>query len=820
MKHNNLLYKAGTQIGIIFLFIVVAYIYLFPLLEGKVLSQPDIQSHAGMAKELIDYRNTTGEEAIWTNSIFGGMPGYMISVLYPSNLVRIVHRWFTALFHPAAMIILYLIGFYILLTSLKIDRWLSLAGAFAYGFSTYLFTIIVAGHNTKAYALGYLMIVIAGVLMAYRSDRWKGALLLAVGLAFEIMAGHIQITYYGLLAMVVFGITEFIFAIREKRLNDFLKTTGVLAVAALLAVAVNFSYLYTNYKYAKETIRGKSELTLNAENQTSGLDKDYVVQWSEGIPETLTLLIPNFMGGSHYTYPDLKSESYKALRTNGVEKPQQLLKQIIMYHGDKPITSGPYYAGAIIIFLFVLGLFVVKGADKWWLLAATIMSIVLSWGKYVMPLTSFLLDYLPLYNKFRAPEMTLVIAGFSVPLLGFLGLRQILTAKVEKRELLNALKWSFGITGGVTLLFAILPGIAGNFAAPFDSNYPDWLRNAVVSDRQSLLRSDAFRSFIFISLAAAGLLAWHLKKLKTGYLVGVLALLILTDLWMVDKRYLNKDNFLSKREAQNTDVPATVDKEILKDKTLSYRVLPLQNPWQDSRASNFHKNVGGYHAAKLRRYQEMIDHHFSPEMEHMIEGLNKQTSPDSLFGSLTAINMLNTKYFIYDLNGAPLENPAAWGNAWFASRFKIVANADEEIATLESVNSKSQVVIDKRFASFVEGKSFAADPEGSIALTEYKPNDLKYKFKAGSDQLTVFSEIYYADGWKAFVDGKETPHFRVNYILRAMVIPAGEHTVEFSFHPASYALGNKVSYAGSLLLILAIAGYFFWDWKKRKQFKG
>lgn len=815
MDKKNLLYKIGVQAGIMVLFIVLAYLYLFPLLEGKVLSQPDIQSHSGTAKELIDYRNATGKEALWTNSTFGGMPGYMISVYYNSNLFRTIHRWFTDLFHPAAMIILYLIGFYILLSSLKINRWLSVAGAVAYGFSSYLLIILTAGHNTKAYALGYLMIMVAGILMAYRVNRWKGALLLAVGFTFEILAGHPQITYYGLLAMGVFGITELVMAIREKRFNEFLKTTGLVAVAAFLALAVNFSYLYTNYKYAKETIRGKSELTTNSENKTSGLDKDYVVQWSEGISETLTLLIPNFMGGSHSTNPGIKSESFKALQSSGVENPRQVIQQVIMYHGDKPVTSGPYYSGAIIIFLFVLGLFVVKGADKWWLLIATVVSIVLSWGKNVMPLTSFLLDYLPYYNKFRAPEMTLVIATFTLPLLGFLALQQILAGKIEKRELLNGLKWSFGITGGVTLLFALLPGIAGDFSAPFDKNaYPDWLLNAVLDDRKSMLRSDAFRSFVFIALAAACLLAWHLKRLKTEYLVGALAFLILVDLWMVDKRYLNKDNFVSKREIQNTDAPAPVDKEILKDKTLSYRVLPLQNPWQDSRASGFHKNVGGYHAAKLRRYQEMIEHHFSPEMEKMIGGLQKETSPDSLLRNLTTINMMNTRYFIYDPNGAPLENPSAWGNAWFATQFSIVANADEEIAALGKITSKSQVVVDKRFSSFVEGKNFTDDPVANIALTDYKPNYLKYKFKAGSDQLTVFSEVYYADGWKAYIDGKETPHFRANYILRAMVIPAGEHTVEFSFKPASWALGNKVSYAGSILLILVIAGYFVFIRKK------
>lgn len=513
----------------------------------------------------------------------------------------------------------------------------------------------------------------------------------------------------------------------------------------------------------------------------------------------------------------MESESFKALSQNRIENPRQVIQQVILYHGDKPFTSGPYYAGALVIFLFVLGLFVVKGADKWWLLAATVLSIVLSWGKYVMPLTSFLLDYLPLYNKFRAPEMTLVIAGFTIPLLGFLGLQRILSGQVEKPVLLKGLKWSLGITGGITLLFALLPGIAGDFAAPFDGNYPDWLLEAVKDDRQSMLRNSAIRSFLFIALAAGTLLLWHLKKLKTGYVYVALAVLILADLWFVDKQYLNKDNFTTKRQAEQVYAATPADTEILKDKSLSYRVLPLQNPWQDSRASYFHKNIGGYSAAKLRRYQEIIDLHLTPEIEQMITGFNNQQSPDSVFMNLNALNMLNTRYILYDPNSSPLLNPQAWGNGWFSTGYRIVANADEEIKALDQVLSPGMVVIDKRFSSFVEGKSFTHDSTAAIELTEYKPNYLKYSFRSGSDQLTVFSEIYYADGWKAYVDGKETPHFRANYILRAMVVPAGEHTVEFKFHPAAFYTRNKVSLAGSLLLLLAVAGFFVWEYRNKKK---
>jgi hypothetical protein len=816
MKKKGILSGIGAEAAIIILFIAVAYLYLFPLLEGKEIAQHDIQSHTGMSKELVDYRKATGEEAIWTNSMFGGMPGYMISVVYNSNLLNYFQDGFRKLFHPAAMIILYLIGFYVLLRSMKVGQGLSIAGALAYGFSTYGIIIIQAGHNSKAYALGYLLVVVAGALMAFRYDRRKGALLFTAGLALEIMAAHPQITYYGMLALIVFGISELVVALREKKIPAFLKTTGLLLAGTLLALAVNFSYLFTHYRYSKESIRGKSELTHNSENQTSGLDKDYVVQWSQGISETMTLLIPGYMGGSHTTNPDMASESYKVLREKGVENPRQALGSVVLYHGDKPFTSGPYYAGAIILFLFVLGLFVVQGRDKWWLLGATVLSVVLAWGKYVMPLTSFLLDYLPMYNKFRAPEMTLIIACFTMPLLGFLALRDLSGGKVEKKVWMNGVKWALGITGGLSLLLALVPGITGDFSAPFDTSYPDWLLEAVTSDRQAMLRSSAFRSFLFIALAAGALLLWQLKKIKPAWFYGTLALLILADLWFIDKKYLGQKDFTTKKQVASVYAPTVADLEILKDKDLSYRVLPLQNPWQDARASYFHKNVGGYSAVKLRRYQEMIDHHLTPELEEMVTGFRNQHSPDSVFGTLPVLNMLNTRYIIFDLNSPPLVNNQTWGNAWFAHSFKVVANADEEIETIKEVTSPDQAVVDRRFASFVEGKTFLPDSTAFISLTEYQPNYLKYTSKAASEQLALFSEIYYADGWKAFVDGKETPHFRANYILRAMVLPAGAHTVEFRFHPAAFFTGNKVSLAGSLLLLLAVAGYFFMEYRKKK----
>ncbi len=813
--------KFLPHLGTILFFIVLSYVYMFPVLEGKTIEMDDIQHFKGMSKELTDYREETGDEAIWTNSMFGGMPGYLISVIYPGNLTRYVHVSFRNLFESVSFLILYLIGFYILLISLKFNRWLCIAGAIAFAFSSYFIIIIGAGHTSKANAIAYLAPVLAGVLLTFRGKYVAGSLLFAVAFSLELFAGHLQITYYGFLIIALYGITELVFVIRKKILPSFFKAFLFLLAGVIIAVGMNFSRLYTTWKYSKHSIRGASELTTQRENRTSGLDKDYVVQWSYGIDETLTLLIPNYKGGGSQINPGTESESFRALRDNRIQNPRQMVQAVSMYHGDQPGTSGPVYVGSIIVFLFVLGLFIVKGVYKWWLLAATILSIVLSWGGNIMWLTSFLLDYLPLYNKFRAPSMTLVIAQFAMPLLGFLALNNIITGMADKKIWLNGMKWAVIITGGLSLLFALLPGISGNFTNATDAlRYPDWLIDSMVADRRNMLRSDAFRSFLFISFAAIALYLWQIKKLKTTPFIAVLGVLILIDLWAVDKRYLNNDNFVPKRQVENPFNATPADQAILQDKDLYFRVLPLPNPFQDARASYFHKNVGGYHAAKLRRYQEMIDNHLQPEIQQMISGLQNGTRIDSVFMQLPALNMLNTRYIIFDLNQAPLQNPMPLGNAWFVSEVKLAKTADEEVAAIKGLDPSETAVVHDQFASHVQGKTFKKDKNGHIRLTEYEPNYLKYEMKAGSEQLVVFSDIYYEDGWNASVNGEPVSHFRANYVLRAMAIPAGEHTIEFRFHPKSYYNGNKVSLASSILLLLAIAGYFVMESRKRKRLPG
>ncbi len=808
------------NLGIILFFIVLAYAYMFPLLEGKALRMDDVEHYRGMSKELVDYREQTGEEAVWTNSMFSGMPGYLISVNYPGNLGRKLSVFIRKTFSTASFIILYLVGFYILLSSLKINRWLCVAGAVAFAFSSYFLIIIGAGHMTKANAIAWLAPTIGGVLLAFRGKPLAGGLLFAAALSMELLSGHLQITYYGIIILVILGITELVFATREKMLPLFFKALLFLFAGAVLAVGMNFSRLYTTWEYSKDTIRGATELTSDSENRTSGLDKDYVVQWSYGIDETLTLLIPNFKGGGSQIHPGIRSESFQILQQQGVQNPRQTIQAVSMYHGDQPGTSGPVYAGAIVIFLFVLGIFVVRGRMKWWLVSATLVSIVLSWGSNVMWLTGFLLDYLPLYNKFRAPSMTLVIAEFTIPLLGIIALNEILTGRVDKKIWLHGFKWAIIITGGLSLLLAVFPGISGNFTNAYDSmRFPDWLMPGVVADRKNMLRTDAFRSFLFIAITAGLIYLWHIKKLRTTPLIALISVLILVDLWSVDKRYLNSDSFISKRQAEIPFPETVADRAILADNDLYYRVLPLQNPFQDARTSYYHKNVGGYHAAKLRRYQELIEHHLQPEIQQMVASIQASSTldaVDSVFMELPVINMLNTRYIIYDLNSAPIRNPHPLGNAWFVPDFKIVGNADDEILAMKNFNPSETAIVDQRFISHIHEVNLTKETGGKIELTEYQPNYLKYEYFASSARFTVFSDIYYNKGWNAYIDGEPVSHFRVNYVLRALIVPEGKHTIEFKFEPKSYYTGNKISLASSLLLVLATLGYVFSLWRKRQ----
>ncbi len=782
------------------IFVVITLAYFSPLLEGKKLKQSDITQWKGMSKEISDFRDKTGEEALWTNSMFGGMPAYQISVRYKGNVLRYLDELIQLyLPQPAGMVFLYMLGFFILLLVLKVDIWLAIAGAIAFAFSSYLFEIFEAGHNSKAHAIGYMAPVLAGIILTYRGKYLAGGILSAIALSLELLTNHLQITYYLMMIIGVFVITELVSSIREKQLPSFVKASGVLLIAAIFAVASNITSIWATYEYGKETIRGKTELTTEKENRTSGLDKDYATGWSYGKMETFTLLIPNFNGGSSQGPLTKSSNVYKALKANNIDDNQakNVIKMMPLYWGSQPGVAGPVYIGAIIMFLFIFALFVVDNKFKWWLLAAVILSILLAWGKNFMPFTDFFLHYVPGYNKFRAVSMTLVIAELCIPLLAFLGLQKIFSGETDKQKLLKSLYYSIGITGGISLFFALAGSSIFDFVSPADEQYksyfPDWLMAALRQDRASLLSSDSFRSLAFILLAGGSVWAMITGKIKKPVFYSALILLIVFDMWSVNRRYLNSSSFVRKSVDAVPFHPTAADEFIMKDKDPDFRVFnqSVGNPFADASTSYFHKSLGGYHGAKLRRYQELIDHHL-------------------VKGNMNVYNMLNTKYFIVpgEKGGQPQMqiNMQALGNAWFVNNAHMVNNADEEINALTDFVPTETAIYDKRFEDQVKGHMISKDTLATIVLTDYKPNHLTYKSVSEKEQLVVFSEIYYDKGWNAFIDGKLAPYFRADYVLRAMIVPAGNHTVEFKFEPKVYATGEKIAYASSILLVLLALG--------------
>jgi hypothetical protein len=789
------------------IFVVITMMYFSPLLEGKKIKQSDITQFKGVSKEIVDFREKTGQEPLWTNSLFGGMPAYQISVLYKGNLLQHLDKLMQGFLpYPAGLVFLYMAGFLILLLVLKVDKWLAIAGAIAFAFSSYLFIIIEVGHNSKAHAIGYIAPVLAGIILTYRGKYLLGGIVAAIFLSLELLTNHLQITYYMMMTVAVFLVSELIFSITEKRLPGFAKASGVMLIAATFAIATNITTLWATYEYGKVTTRGKTELTTEKDNRTTGLDKDYATGWSYGIPETFTLLIPNFNGGSSSGPVSKSSNTYKALLANNIDANQadKLTKNLPLYWGSQPGVAGPVYVGAILIFFFFFALFVVDKKYKWWLLSATILSILLSWGKNFMPFTDLFLDYLPGYNKFRAVSMTLVIAEFCIPLLAFLGLNQALTGEIDKKKMIKYLYYSLGIVGGICLIFALAGSSIFTFVSPSDdqykSYYPDWLISAIQLDRAAIFQSDAFRSLLFIVLSGAAIWALLNNMIKKPVFYSIFILLIIIDLWSVNRRYLNSDSFVRKSVDAVPFQPSQADLFILKDVDPNFRVFnQTVSTFNDASTSYFHKSIGGYHGAKLRRYQELIEHHISK-------------------GNMNVFNMLNTKYFIIESKegGQPETqiNMQALGNAWFVNNAHAVNNADEEINALTDFVPNETAVYDKRFEDQVKGHIISKDSSAKIALTDYKPNHLTYVSETSREQLAVFSEIYYEKGWDAYIDGKKAPYFRVDYVLRAMIVTEGKHTIEFKFDPPVYRIGEKISLASSLLLVLLALGTLGFEIRK------
>lgn len=796
-------------------FIVLGFAYCPQVIEGKVINQSDISSWKGAANEMIQYQERTGEQTHWTNSMFGGMPGMMIASQYDGDFLESIYQ---ALFigpRPVSYLILAMVGFYLLLIALGVSPWLSFAGAIAYTFCSYNLQILQVGHNAKMVAIGLMPWVLASLAVAFRKHSWMGAILFGITLAFQILANHVQITFYLAFIVIFWIVAEGIIAIKGKLFPKFLKTCSMLLIGGLLAVGSNLNHLLPTWEYAKYTMRGGSELSQEEGSQTKGgLKKDYATDWSYGIDESMNLLIPNYKGGPSSGALDENSETLAALRNNGVADAGSIIKQMPLYWGPQPFTAGPMYMGALSVFLFVLGAFLLKGPFKWSMLGLTLLVLLLAWGKHFMALSSFFLDYVPLYNKFRAVSMILVVLQVILPLLGFITLHKIFSKEWDKKKVWNALKWATGIVGGLCAIAWLFPTIAGNFESANDAQmFPDWLLPAIQSDRMSLLRSDALRSLLLV-LATAGVISLFLiQKIKLAY-AGVLIVLLTTiDMMPVGKRYLNDTHFMSERKFNGVFEKRPVDELILRDTDPNYRVIDFSvNIFNDSHVSYFHKTVGGYSAAKLQRYQDLIERHISPELQTLSHDLSSMTNVSQIpeiLKKCTVINMLNTRYFITSPTGMPLRNPVANGNAWFVADRKIVQGPDQEINSLTGLNSTETAVIDQKYEenSSLLNAALVRDTAARVVLTQYEPNRLIYKTSSSTQQLAVFSEIYYPKGWYASIDGKPLELGRVNYMFRAAVVPAGQHEIQMWFDLPVIRQSRWMSQASSgLLILLLISG--------------
>ncbi len=824
---KSLLKKLTPYLVAIVVFLVITLVYFSPVLEGKKLKQHDIAMWKGMSKEIADFRESTGEEALWTNSMFGGMPAWQISVHYNGNLMKYIDKTVTlGLPFPANYVFLYFLGFFILLLVLRVNPWVSLAGAIAFALSSYFFIVLGAGHNTKAHAIGYMAPVLAGIILAFRGKYWQGALLTAVALSLEIKANHLQITYYLLILVIIYGIFKLVESIKQKQLPHFFKATGFLLIAALFAVLTYSTSLWATYDYGKDTMRGAPELTGEETNKSNGLNKDYITAWSYGIAETWSLMIPNAKGGASGQIGKQKALE-KADRNY-----RQNISQQSAYWGDQPGTSGPVYVGVIVVFLFILGLFIVNTNLRWILLAATILSIMLAWGKNFMPLTDLFIDYFPGYNKFRAVSMILVIAELTMPILAFLALDRIIKNPDLIRKNMKVFYISLALSAGLILIFYITPSMFFSFFSDYeetqfrsmmqgkDAGQVVLFMTNLEDVRIAIFRADALRSFFFVIGAALLIFAFVFGKIKKGWVIAGIAVFVLIDMAMVNKRYLNDDNFVRARQADVPFSPMPADRQIIQDKDPNFRVLDLtKSTFNDASCSYFHKSIGGYHGAKLQRYQDLIEHYIQSEIAVISStisggGMTFEKILD-VFKKQQVLGMLNTRYIIYNPDAQPLYNSSAFGNAWIVNDFKLVNNADEEIAALGKNDLTLTAIVDERFLEQLESKDFKTDRAATISLTSYAPNHLVYQFDAHTDQLVVFSEIYYNKGWNAYIDGKEAPYFRANYVLRAMAVPGGKHTIDFKFEPRVWVIGEKISFVSSLLLILLMIGGIVFELKKK-----
>tara|TARA_R110000868_G_scaffold332459_4_gene593516 strand:+ start:3433 stop:5856 length:2424 start_codon:yes stop_codon:yes gene_type:complete len=785
-------------------FVILSLAYFSPVLKGKQIFQSDIMQYIGMSKQQTDFKAETGEETYWTNAAFAGMPTYQLGAKYPHNYIKKLDLALRFLPRPADYLFLYLLSFYVLLLVLKVDFKLAALGAIAFGFSTYLIIILGVGHNSKAHAIAYMPLVLSGILLTFQRKYIAGFLLTAIAMGLEIVSNHFQMTYYLMLLVIVLGVAYLIDAYRKKVLPHYFKSVGILFGAVLLAVALNATGVMATQEYVKESTRGKTELTINADGSqieaSSGLSKDYITQFSYGYWETFNLFIPRFMGGGNGEDVGKDSATYEAYRKLGATTTQaaQESERAPMYWGDQPIVEAPAYVGAVILFLFVLALFLVKGRLKWWLVGGTILSLLLSYGKNLGFLTNFFIDYVPLYNKFRAVTSIQVILELCIPVLGIFGLARLFNNFEQKEDKLKALKYTTGITGGLAVLFLVFKssfdfvGVNDGF---YIQNYGQDFVNALKTDRKAIFTSDTIRSLVLVILSAGLIFAYLKDKLKETVVIIAFGGLLLFDLVGVNKRYVNNDDFVSAIKVNKPFQANAADKEILKD-TSYYRVFDLVSG--PSKASYFHNSLNGYNAAELKRYREVFDFYISKN-------------------NINVLNMFNTKYIIaQDEEGAifPYTNQDANGAAWFIKSLEKVESANEEIRVLDSLDNKNKAIYSfSNDISKLKNK-YTVDSLATIKIVKHQPNYLKYESTNSNEGFAVFSEVYYGNGWKTFIDGEEASHMRVNYTLRGMPIPAGKHSIEFKFDPDVVKTGSKIALASSVLLGLLLLGGLFYEFRK------
>ncbi|MCT8340398.1 YfhO family protein [Flavobacteriaceae bacterium TK19130] len=804
--------KLVPHIIVLTLFVLAALVYFNPVLQGKTIFQSDIVQYQGMAKQLKDYRAETGEETYWIDNAFGGMPTYQLGAKYPHNYIKDVDGLLRFLPRPADYLFLYFLGFYILLLILKLDYKYAFLGALAFGFSTYLIIILGVGHNAKAHAIAYMPMVLAGILLTFRGKYLYGFLLTTIAMGLELAANHFQMTYYLLLLVICVGIAYFIDAVKKKLIPHYLKALGIMVVAVVIALGLNATNLLATKEYADTSTRGQSELTITPngapKDNTDGLDYDYITEYSYGIVESFNLLVPNFMGGGSSDALPTDSETYEALVKMGAgpQNAAQIVQQLPTYWGDQPIVAAPAYVGAIVVFLALLGIILVKGRLRWWLLSAFLLSLFLSWGENLEWLTQLFIDVVPLYNKFRAVSSIQVILELVLPIMAVFGIYKFLNEFTSEDEKKKALYWSGGIVGGLCLLFLVGSSLF-DFASPYDPMIREQLgiqvMDALREDRASLMTSDALRSLLLVLGGFVTLWLASRQKLKTTPAIGVLTVLLLIDLVGVDRRYVNNDDFVAKRVMEQPFQENAADDQILQENPEGhYRVYDAAGGgFNSGRASYFHKSVGGYHAAKPGRMKDLNDFYISQ-------------------GNIGILNMLNVRYIIVPSeNGRPFaqRNPYANGNAWFVENVKLVDSANEELLQLDSLNTKTTAVIHSEFKDILPTQNVDRDSTATIELVNYAPDHLVYESSSTSPQLAVFSEVYYPHGWKVLIDGTPAEYYRANYALRAMTVPAGNHKIEFKFKPQVISTGGSISLISSILFGLLVIGGIWVGYRNRSE---